>query len=98
MKKIYAFWGQKVKLSPQSPKTEFAPQNQYGRVIYLSIRNFTSSTWSIKKYTFWVQKGRFRPPGPKNGIKGTKAVWSSDISIGNFTWSKKKYTFRGKKG
>jgi hypothetical protein len=34
-----------------------------------------------KKYTFWVQKGIFRPPGPKNGIKGTKSAWSSDISI-----------------
>jgi hypothetical protein len=30
----YTFRGQKVKISLQSPKTEFGAQNQYGRVIY----------------------------------------------------------------
>jgi hypothetical protein len=38
-----------VKIGPQSPKTEFGAQNQYGRVIYPSIGNFT---WSKKIYTF----------------------------------------------
>jgi hypothetical protein len=36
MKKIYTFGGQKVKNSQK-----FGAQNQYGRVIYPSIGNFT---------------------------------------------------------
>jgi hypothetical protein len=39
----------KAKIDPQSPKTEFGAQNQYGRVIYPSIGNFT---WNKKKYIF----------------------------------------------
>jgi hypothetical protein len=31
----------RAKIGPQSPKTEFGAQNQYGRVIYLSNGNFT---------------------------------------------------------
>jgi hypothetical protein len=39
--KIY-FWGSKSqKISLQSPKTEFGTQNQYDRVTYPSIENFT---------------------------------------------------------
>jgi hypothetical protein len=34
-----------AKIGPQSPKTEFEAQNQYGRVTYPSIGN---STWSNK--------------------------------------------------
>jgi hypothetical protein len=54
----------KVKISPQSPKTEFWAQNQYGRVIYPSIGNFT---WSKKKYTFGGQKGKNKVSVPENG-------------------------------
>jgi hypothetical protein len=62
----------------QSPKTEFGAQNQYGRVIYPSIGNFT---WSKKKYTFGGQNGYNRPPEPKTGIWGPKSVWLCDVSI-----------------
>jgi hypothetical protein len=48
-------------MSLESPKTEFGAQNQYGRVIYPSIGNFTSST---KKYTLGGQKGENKPPEP----------------------------------
>jgi hypothetical protein len=75
-----------VKISLQSPKTEFGAQNQYGRVIFPSIRNFT---YIKKKYTFGGQKDENKPSKPKNGIWGP--------SIGNFTCSKKKYTFGGQK-
>jgi hypothetical protein len=68
----------KAKIGPQSPKTEFGAQNQYGRVIHLSIGNFTCIK---KKYTFGGQKGEHRPPELKNGIRGPKSVWSCDISI-----------------
>jgi hypothetical protein len=54
----------KAKISFQSPKTEFGAQNQYGRVTYPSIGNFT---WSMKKYTFGVQKGENKASEPKNG-------------------------------
>jgi hypothetical protein len=59
----------KAKIGPQSPKTEFGAQNQYGRVIYPWIASFT---WSKKKYTFGGQKGENRLPEPKNGIWGPK--------------------------
>jgi hypothetical protein len=55
----------KAKIGLQSPKTEFGAQNQYGRVIYPSIGNFT---WSKKKYSFGDQKGEYGPPEPKNGL------------------------------
>jgi hypothetical protein len=45
----------KAKIGPQSSKTEFGFQNQYGRVIYSLIGNFT---WSKKKYAFGGQKGK----------------------------------------
>jgi hypothetical protein len=67
----------KTKIGPQSPKTEFESQNQYGRVIYLSMGIFT---WSKKKYTLG-QKGANRPPEPNNGIWGPKSLWLCDISI-----------------
>jgi hypothetical protein len=70
--------GKKVKIGPQSPKTEFVAQNQYVRVIHPSIWNFT---WNKKKYTFGYQKGKNRPPEPKNGICGPKSVCSCDTSI-----------------
>jgi hypothetical protein len=69
---------EKVKMSLQSPKTEFGAQNQYGRVIYPSIGNIT---WIMKKYTFGGQKGQNRPLKPKNRNWGLKSVWSCDISI-----------------
>jgi hypothetical protein len=43
----------KALIGPQSPKMEFGAQNQYGRVIYPSIGNFT---WSKKKHTFGQNK------------------------------------------
>jgi hypothetical protein len=55
---------QKGENKPQSPKTEFGPQNQYGRVTHPSIGNFT---WSKKKYAFGGQKGEKKPSEPKNG-------------------------------
>jgi hypothetical protein len=62
----------KAKISLQSPNTEFEAQNQYGRVTYLSIGNFT---WSKKKYTFGGQKDENKPSEPKNGIWGPKSIW-----------------------
>jgi hypothetical protein len=53
----------KAKISLQIPKTEFRAQNQYGRVTYPSIGNFT---WSEKKYTFGGQKGENKHLEPKN--------------------------------
>jgi hypothetical protein len=47
-------------------------------VIYPLIGNFT---WSKKKYTIWGRKGGKKPSEPKNGIWGSKSVWSCDISI-----------------
>jgi hypothetical protein len=59
-KKIYTFKGQKGKNTKNttSPKTAFGAQNQYGRVIYPSIGNFTCSK---KKYTLGDQKGENEP-------------------------------------
>jgi hypothetical protein len=75
-----------------SPKPEFEAENQqYGRVIYPSIGNFT---WSMKKYTLGGQNGKNMPPEPKNGIWGPKSIWPCDKY---FTLSKKKYTLRGVK-
>jgi hypothetical protein len=50
------------KIGPQSPKTEFDFQNQHGRVIYLSLENFT---WSKKKYYFVAQNDGKSPQSPK---------------------------------
>jgi hypothetical protein len=55
----------KYPFGPQVPKTEFGAQNQYGRVIYPSIENFTCSK---KKYVFGGQKGENKPSAPKNAI------------------------------
>jgi hypothetical protein len=68
----------KAKIGPQSPKTEFGAQNQYGRVIHLSIGN---CTYIKKTYTFGDQKGENRPPEPKNGIWGPKSVWSKILHV-----------------
>jgi hypothetical protein len=87
-RKIY-IWGSK------SPKTEFGAQNQYVRVIYPSIGNFTRRE---KKYTLGGQKDENRPPGPKNGIWGPKSVWSCDLSIDREFYKKReKIYFRGSK-
>jgi hypothetical protein len=45
----------KAKIGPQSPKTEFGAQNQYGRVIYPSIGNLIP---------FLGFEGLFSPFGP----------------------------------
>jgi hypothetical protein len=81
----------KAKIGSQSPKTEFRAQNQYDRVIYPSIGNFT---WSKKKYTFGVKKAEIGPQSPKTEF-GAQNQFDRVIypSIGNFTWSKKKHTF-----
>jgi hypothetical protein len=50
-----------TKIGPLSRKTELGAQNQYGRVIYPSIGNFT---WSKKKYTIQGQKSKNKPPEP----------------------------------
>jgi hypothetical protein len=57
---------------------ELRAQNQYGRVIHLSIGNFTCNK---KKYTFGGQKAEKRFSEPKNVIWGPKPIWSCDISI-----------------
>jgi hypothetical protein len=64
MKKICTLRCQKDENRPPCPKTEFGAQNQYGRVIYPSIGNFT---WSKG------QKGKNKPSEPKNGIWGPKS-------------------------
>jgi hypothetical protein len=61
----------KAQIGPQSPKTEFAAQNQYDPLIHPSIGTFT---WSKKKYTFVGQKCENRLPQPKNGICGPKSI------------------------
>jgi hypothetical protein len=65
MKKIYTLRGQKGEIRPPEPNNGIWAQNQYGRVIYPSIGNFTRSK---KKHSFGGQKGEKRPPEPKNGI------------------------------
>jgi hypothetical protein len=68
-RKFYKDLGVKqAKIGPQT-KTEFGAQNQYDRVIYLSIGNFT---WSKKKYTFGGQRGENKPSVAKNGIWAKK--------------------------
>jgi hypothetical protein len=71
IRKIKLLGLKKAKIGPPSPKTEFAAQNQYVRVIHPSFGNFTCSK---KKYTFGVQRGKNRLPEPKNGICGPKSV------------------------
>jgi hypothetical protein len=64
--KIY-FWGSKrQKKGPQSPKTEFGAQNQYGRVKHPSNGNFACSKkklWGVKKAKISLQspKTEFGP-------------------------------------
>jgi hypothetical protein len=77
MKKISTLRGQKAKIGPQSPKTEFGAQNQNCYVIHPSIGNFT---WSKKKLTFRGRKGENKPSELKNGICGPNSIWSCDIS------------------
>jgi hypothetical protein len=60
-----------MKISPQSSKTEFGPQNQYGCVIYPLIGNFT---WSMKKYTFGDQKGENKRSEPEKKIWVPKSL------------------------
>jgi hypothetical protein len=64
-----------LKISPQSPKTDFGLQNQYGRVIYLSIGNFIKSK---KKYTFGGQRSENKLSEPKNVSWARKSVRSID--------------------
>jgi hypothetical protein len=79
MKKIHTFRGLKGENEPsESPETEFGAQNQYGRVIYPSIGNFT---WTMKNVLLGTKRQIKRPPELKNGIWGPKSVWSCDISI-----------------
>jgi hypothetical protein len=62
--KKYSWRVKKTKISLQSPKTEFGAKNQYGRVTYPSIGNFT---WSKKKCTTQGRKSENKPSEPKNG-------------------------------
>jgi hypothetical protein len=55
----------KAKISLQSSNTEFGAQNQYGRVIYPSIGNFTCGK---KKYTYGGQKGENKSSEAKNRV------------------------------
>jgi ribosomal protein S24E len=55
----------KTQIGPQSLKTEFGAQNQYGRVIYPSKGNFT---WSKKKHTF----GKNKVSEPEKGTQAPK--------------------------
>jgi hypothetical protein len=59
MKKIYAFGGQKGENKPSEL------QNQYGRVIHLSIGNFILMK---KKCAFEDQKGKNKPQSPKTEL------------------------------
>jgi hypothetical protein len=85
-----------VQIGPQSPKTEFGAQHQYGRVIYPSIRNVT---WSKKNILLGVKKAKIGRQSPKTEF-GVQHQYGRVIypSIGNFTWSKKNCTFGGQKG
>jgi hypothetical protein len=68
------YWGSKRrKKAIRAQKRESGAQNQYDRVIYPSIGNFTCSK---KKYSFGGQKGENKPSEPKNGIRGPKSIWS----------------------
>jgi hypothetical protein len=58
-----------MKISLHRPKTEFGQQNQYERVTYPSIGNFT---WNKKKYAFGGQKDENMPLELKNGTKAPK--------------------------
>jgi hypothetical protein len=95
MKKLCPFRSQEGENRPPSLKTEFRAQNQYGRVIYQSIGNFT---WSKKKSTFGGQKIEKNLKSPKTEF-GAQNQYGRVIypSIENFTWSKKKYFFFGSK-
>jgi hypothetical protein len=86
----------KAKIGFQSPKTEFGAQNQYGRVIYPSIKNFTGSK---KKYPFGVKKAKLGSQSPNTEF-GAQNLYSRVIypSIGDFTCSKIYYTLEGQKG
>jgi hypothetical protein len=53
--KKHTFGGEKAKIGPQSPKTDFRAHNQNGRVIYLSFGNFT---WRKEKYSFGGKKAK----------------------------------------
>jgi hypothetical protein len=57
----------KVKISLQSPRSDFGLQNQYDRETYPSIRNFT---WSKKSILLEVKNGETKPVEPKNGAYG----------------------------
>jgi hypothetical protein len=59
------------KISPQSPKTKFGIQNQYGRDI-LIVREFYMEQ---KKLAFGSQKGANKPSEPKNGIWTPKSIY-----------------------
>jgi hypothetical protein len=84
-----------VKISPQSPKTEYGIQNQYGRVIYTSIGNFVKLK---KKYTYRVIKSEYiciQSPKTRFGLQNQfgRMIYPS---IGNFI-EEKINTFRGQK-
>jgi hypothetical protein len=66
----------KAKIGSQSPKMEFGAQNQYGRVIHLSIGNFTCSK---KKYTFGGQKG-------EKGSQSQKLEFGAQNQYGRVTY------------
>jgi hypothetical protein len=54
-----------AKISPQSPKSEFGAQNQYGCVIYPLIRNLIF----IKKiYVLGVEKAKISLQSPKRNL------------------------------
>jgi hypothetical protein len=54
-------------------------KNEIGHVTHQSIGNFI---YMKKIYKIYLrQKGKNRPPEPKNGIWGPKSVWSCVISI-----------------
>jgi hypothetical protein len=69
-------------------------KNEIGHVTHQSIGNFVK-----KIFTFRGQKGKNRPPEPKNGIWVPKLVCSCDISIDlKFYIDEEEYTFGGQKG
>jgi hypothetical protein len=91
MKKTYTLRGQNGEHKPT--KMEFGLQNQYGRLICLSIGNFI---WSKKKYIFGVKKVKITNQSPKTEF-GLKNQYSQVIypSIGNFILIKMAYCSDG---
>jgi hypothetical protein len=82
-----------MKISPQSSKTEFGPQNQCS----CDKSNRSTILYGARKnILLGVKKMKISPQSSKTEF-GSQNQYGRVIypSIRNFIWSKKKYTFRG---